>query len=57
MKMIGRIHLFSAGVFDFQIKDYNETAFDSERRHTTIHTFRLTPSLRVAPSIQLGVRF
>ena len=57
MKMIGRLRLFSAGVFDFQINDYNDAAFTSEKRRTTIHTFRMGHFMRVAPSIQFGIRF
>lgn len=57
MKVIGRLRIFSAGVFDFQISDFNDAAFEGEKRHTTIHTFRLSDSLRLAPSIQFGLRF
>lgn len=57
MKMIGRLTFFTAGVFDFKIADFNDDAFDPAVRKTTISTFRITDRVRVAPSIQFGLRF
>lgn len=57
MKVIGRLTLFSAGVFDFKIEDFNDDAFDSDVKNHSISTFRLPGKVRVAPSIQFGIRF
>ena len=57
LKVIGRLRIFSAGSFDFQINDYNDKVFETKKRTTNIHTFRLGNSLRAAPSIQFGIRF
>ncbi len=57
MKVIGRLRLFSAGVFDFKIEGFNDDAFTTDKRTTTISTFRITDCVRVAPSIQFGIRF
>lgn len=57
MKMIGRLTIFSAGVFDFKIEDFNDEAFDDDVRRRSISTFRISDKVRVAPSIQFGVRF
>lgn len=57
LKMIGRLTLFTAGVFDFKIDGFNGEAFDSAVRNRTISTFRISDKLRVAPSIQFGARF
>ena len=57
MKMIGRLTLFSAGVFDFRIDGFNGGAFDDDVRKRSIPTFRISEKVRAAPSIQFGVRF
>lgn len=57
LKVIGRLRIFSAGVFDFQLNGYNDDAFETSKRRTTIHRFRLGSSLQVAPSLQFGLRF
>lgn len=57
MKMIGRLTLFSAGVFDFRIDGFNGGAFGGNVRERSISTFRISGRVRAAPSIQFGVRF
>lgn len=57
MKTIGRFTIFTAGVFEFKIDNFNDEAFDSYVRLTQIPTFRISDKIRVAPSIQFGVRF
>lgn len=57
MKMIGRLTIFTAGVFDFKIEDFNDEAFDDDVKRRSISTFRISDKVRVAPSIQFGVRF
>lgn len=57
MKMIGRLTLFSAGVFDFRIDGFNADAFGGDVRERNISTFRISDKVRVAPSIQFGIRF
>lgn len=57
MKTIGRFTIFTAGVFEFKIDNFNDEAFDSYVRLTQIPTFRISDKIRVAPSIQFGVKF
>lgn len=57
MKVIGRLTIFTAGVFDFRIDGFNDEAFDDDVRKRSISTFRISDKVRVAPSIQFGVRF
>ncbi len=57
MKTIGRFTVFSASVFEFKIDSFNDGAFDSYARLTQIPTFRISDRVKVAPSIQFGVRF
>lgn len=57
VRLVGRLRFFTAGSFDFQIAGLNENAFESEKRKVTIHTFRISDSVRAAPSIQFGFRF
>lgn len=57
LKMFGRLTLFSAGVFDIMAEDFNDDAFDSRIRKSSIKSFRISDKIRVSPSIQFGVRF
>lgn len=57
MKAIGRLTVFTAAVFDFKIEDFNEEAFDNDVRKRSISTFGISDKVRVAPSIQFGLRF
>lgn len=57
IKTIGRLTLFTAGLFDFKIDGFNNEAFDTAVMERTISTFRISDKVRVSPSIQFGVRF
>ncbi|WP_191016911.1 lipase family protein [Treponema zioleckii] len=55
LKVLGRITFFTAGMFEFKIKDFNDEAFNSSVKLNSISPFG-ADKLKVAPSIQFGIR-
>ncbi len=49
--------LFVAGLFEFNIEDFNDGAFESDIKRKTIPSLNLGSSVKIYPSIQTGVRF
>ncbi len=56
LKPFQRVTLFTAAVFDFHIRNFNDAAFDNDIRKTSIKTFSLTDNINVAPTIRIGIK-
>ena len=52
-----RFQIFTAGVFDFHIRDFNDEAFSPNARKKTLSEIQLGDKVELFPSIQFGVRF
>lgn len=57
LKVVGRLRIFAAGAFDFEIEDFNEAAFSSDVRGKTLPSFGKIGTVSVVPSVQFGIRF
>lgn len=57
LKFAKHMQLFVAGMFDFHIDGFNDSAFSPLVRQETIPNFSLGNDVHVNPSIQFGLRF
>lgn len=56
-KPFRRFQFFASGIFDLQIKGFNEGAFTSSSRDTALGKISMTDSLSLVPSLCIGLRF
>ena len=49
--------IFFASVFEFNIEDFNDSAFENCVTRSTMNSFSLGQSINVYPTIQFGIRF
>ncbi|MCR5762181.1 MAG: lipase family protein [Treponema sp.] len=52
-----RARIFAAGVIDLKIKDFNDNAFSSIVRYNTMSIYGTGDTVKMAPSLQFGIRF
>ncbi|MBQ0050757.1 MAG: lipase family protein [Treponema sp.] len=56
-KPVHRFQIFVAGVFDLNINDFNDGAFDQEIRKQRIGSINFGDSVHLVPSIRFGLKF
>jgi len=56
-KPFHRFQIFAASVFDFNIEDFNDGAFNSDIRKKNLGKIGLSESVNIVPSIKFGLKF
>jgi len=57
IKPVRRFHIFAAGLFDCEIKDFNDGAFTPKVYKATIHPIPVGDKVNIYPAIQFGFKF